>query len=194
MKDFDLTAIDSTVSKFNSLRQIVRIAILASGLVLLLILWYFYSYSDYGAKNVSMAETHSAINEQISSLKNLTNRQKRFVYEDSLIGSEELSDLLESLLSGNTELELVSLTKKKPVLLNKNKDKSLSEIHEVLGQKLQANDIEVKLTGDYFSFMKYLHRLSQLSSGRIFWQDLKYFVTEYPKADITMVLRTLSKA
>lgn len=194
MKDFDLTAIDSTVSKFNSLRQIVRIAILASGLVLLLLLWYFYSYSDYGAKNVSMAETHSTINEQISSLKNLTNRQKRFVYEDSLIGSEELSDLLESLLSGNTELELVSLTKKKPVLLNKNKDKSLSEIHEVLGQKLQANDIEVKLTGDYFSFMKYLHRLSQLSSGRIFWQDLKYFVTEYPKADITMVLRTLSKA
>ena len=194
MKDFDLTAIDSTVSKFNSLRQIVRIAILASGLVLLVLLWYFYSYSDYGAKNVSMAETHSTINEQISSLKKLTNRQKRFVYEDSLIGSEELSDLLESLLSGNTELELVSLTKKKPVLLNKNKDKSLSEIHEVLGQKLQANDIEVKLTGDYFSFMKYLHRLSQLSSGRIFWQDLKYFVTEYPKADITMVLRTLSKA
>ena len=194
MKDFDLTAIDSTVSKFNSLRQIVRIAILASGLVLLVLLWYFYSYSDYGAKNVSMAETHSTINEQISSLKKLTNRQKRFVYEDSLIGSEELSDLLESLLSGNTELELVSLTKKRPVLLNKNKDKSLSEIHEVLGQKLQANDIEVKLTGDYFSFMKYLHRLSQLSSGRIFWQDLKYFVTEYPKADITMVLRTLSKA
>lgn len=188
---FDI--IKNFTDRGNNLSQPVRILILALGIIVISFSWYFLSYSDYGAKNKEMTEKHEAMRGQVSAIKSVSANPGKFVYEGNLIASENLSNLLESVLEDNSELELVSLQKQNKKPLSKSKDDDIKDLHEVLGQNISAHDIEVTLSGSYFALLRYLQGIKAHDSNGIFWKDLKYNVKEYPKAEIKMVLRTLSR-
>ena len=188
-----LDIVKSFIDKGNRLSQPLRIFILAVGLIAISFSWYFLSYSAYGVKNKEMSEKHESMRDTISNIKGISSNKNKFVYESNLIASEDLSKLLETLLENNTDLELISLNKQNKKSLSKGKDEDLMGLHEVLGQNISAHDIEITLSGSYFALLKYLQGLKTQDANGIFWKDLNYQVKEYPKAEIKMVLRTLSK-
>ena len=51
--------------------------------------------------------------------------------------------------------------------------------------------VEIRLRGGYLSTLRYLEALEALP-WRFFWDSLEYEVTEYPIAEITFILHTLS--
>lgn len=185
--------IKNFIEKGNRLPQPLRIFILSLGVIVISFSWYFTSYSAYGAKNKEMSEKHEVMLEKISNIKSISNDKDKFVYESNLIASEDLSSLLETLLENSSDLELISLQKQNKKPLSKGKDDDIKGLHEVLGQNISAHDIEVTLSGSYFALLKYLQGLKMQDSNGIFWKDFNYQVKKYPKAEIKMVLRTLSK-
>lgn len=181
------------VEKFNELTQKMRLLVAFLGVVFILVFWYFNSYDDLYSKRSILELSHSEIENQTKSLKNITNEKGRLVYSNNLITSESLANLLESILENNEGLELISLEKKNRINLSSKDREAIQNLHEVLGQSIYATDIEVILQGDFFAFLKYLEKITSESNNGIFWQSLRYDVSNYPKANITMVMRTLSK-
>lgn len=56
---------------------------------------------------------------------------------------------------------------------------------------IYAHEIQVVLTGDYFSVLDYLQRLESLDA-RFGWRSIRYEVKTYPHAEATLRVQTLS--
>ncbi len=118
-----------------------------------------------------------AINQQISSLKQkLTRRNKKFVSATRMV------EVLQDMLKQNHGLELISL-KKLPV----------AEISETKSIKLPIyrHGLILHFSGSYFNMLDYLKILEALP-WRINWEAIDYQVKQYPIAEITLQIDTLS--
>jgi len=61
----------------------------------------------------------------------------------------------------------------------------------VLTTSLYQHTETIKLSGNYQQLYQYLLALEQ-SKWRLFWEQLHYKVTEYPMAEITIQVHTIS--
>ena len=178
----------------DNLSQIKRIQITVLGVVLMALTWYVFSYTELSEANDQLVNKNKTLSGQIRSISKMTARSDKLIYENHMISADKLASLLESILQDTGGLELVSLQKTANIALNDGIDDEVKGLHAILGNKLTATDIEIKLNGDYLSVVRYLQRVEKNSgSGGAYWQSLNYKVLDYPNAQIDLVLRTLNK-
>lgn len=125
--------------------------------------------------------------------------------EDSvvaLIPPQRMPELLESVLSENRELRLVSLENKPvaPVLEEGDEEDAAAQkggrgkkADEKSAQKqgLYKHGFVLTLSGNYMAAIRYFEELSKLP-WRFYWDDLRYEVESYPNATITLEVHTVS--
>jgi len=115
-------------------------------------------------------------------------------YLQRLVPPTQITTLLRSLLQQqNNGLQLVSL-KNEPVQLIALKELTSPEAtaveqhdHTVLYQHAAT----IKLTGTYSQLHQYLSTLEQ-APWQLFWDQLDYNVTDYPRAEIVLRVHTIS--
>jgi MSHA biogenesis protein MshJ len=98
-----------------------------------------------------------------------------------LISPQKINEVLEDLLTTRYRLILLELKNLPPkaVALSQN------------NLRIFEHGIIIKFQGDYFSTMSYLQAIEKLG-WRIFWDKLEYKVIQYPKAEITLQIHTIS--
>ena len=118
----------------------------------------------------------------------------------SLVAPKQMVELLESVLSQDNQLKLISLTNKpaEPVELNINlteTDDEVSEVDQEEEQQVESliyrHAFNVEMEATYPATVKYLQRLQALP-WKLFWQQLDYKTGQYPKGTLTIEIYTLS--
>lgn len=116
----------------------------------------------------------------------------------ALVAPRQMVSLLESVMTEDKKLKLVSLRNLPEVALSVD-GKYLSEIiktedHDE-GESSEAliykHAFEIELEATYGSALAYLKRLDDLQ-WQLFWQDLRYETTTYPRGMLKIKIYTLS--
>lgn len=114
---------------------------------------------------------------------------------DALVRPEEMNGLLERLLARQPGLRLISLKTLVPqsVLGEKEKGTIKSEVAKLLDKQfdLYKHGVEIRLQGNYADLQAYLGQLEKMPK-RLLWGQLQYRVLEYPKAEMSLMVYSLS--
>ncbi|MFP2769496.1 MSHA biogenesis protein MshJ [Oceanisphaera sp. KMM 10153] len=100
----------------------------------------------------------------------------------TLVGPEQMSGLLLTILEQSQGLELRELSNQPP--------QRLTAAENV--EPLYRHDLSLHLSGSYMALLDYVQRLEQLS-GRVFWRGLEFELEEYPEASIRLDFFTISQ-
>ena len=109
----------------------------------------------------------------------------------SFVRPDEMNGLLESLLSRQPGLRLVSLKTLVPQSLRPQADGDVAAEAKAPGFDLLRHGVEIRIEGSYEDLQAYLLHLEKLNA-KVLWGGLKYQVLAYPKAEMTLTLYTLS--
>lgn len=101
------------------------------------------------------------------------------------IGSERMASVLQDVLKSSNNVKMKSVIANPPVPL------TFSEQGTDNKAVIYQHSTVVVLTGDYFALTAVLERLDRLSWS-LGWQSIDYKVTEYPDAELTLHLLTVS--
>ena len=132
-------------------------------------------------------------------LVTLTAEQQRLDEELRRIGTalvrpEEMNGLLESLLARHSGLRLLSLKTLAPQSVLGDKESTADKATgKPVARKfdLYRHGVEIRLEGNYAELQAYLAQLEQLQQ-RLLWGQLQYRVIEYPRAEMSLMVYTLS--
>ena len=110
-----------------------------------------------------------------------------------LVRPEEMNGLLERLLARNAGLRLVSLKTLAPQSVLQPGDTAKDADGKPVERSfdLYRHGVEIRLEGSYGQLQSYLAQLEKLQQ-RLLWGQLNYRVVEYPKAEMTLTVYTLS--
>lgn len=110
-----------------------------------------------------------------------------------LVRPEEMNGLLERLLARNAGLRLVSLKTLAPQSVLQPGDATKDAAGKPVERNfdLYRHGVEIRLEGSYGQLQSYLAQLEKLQQ-RLLWGQLNYRVVEYPKAEMTLTVYTLS--
>ncbi|MFI4956263.1 MAG: hypothetical protein ACHQAX_03540 [Gammaproteobacteria bacterium] len=113
------------------------------------------------------------------------------VYYEATVAPSEMGDVLRELLSQDRKLTFVSMHSLPTVevLMEKPEFSELTKIEK--RPKLFKRGIEIVFRGTYESTFSYLKRLEAYHK-KIFWDHFIYEVKEYPIAEVTMTVYTLT--
>lgn len=118
--------------------------------------------------------------------------------DGTLVRPEQMNGLLERLLARHAGLRLLSLKTLKPqsVLGKTEEADGKGEKPGLLrtqGERfdLYRHGVEIRLEGSFAELQAYLAQLEQ-SPQQLLWGQLTYKVTEYPKAEMSLMVYTLS--
>lgn len=103
---------------------------------------------------------------------------------ERLIPPEAAAEILEELLAGDERLKLVRLTSAPPRKLG-------LELAQG-GRLLYQHRITIEVEGDFASTLAYLRRIEG-SRWQLLWDRLEYRVEQFPDANVTIELHTLSE-
>ena len=116
----------------------------------------------------------------------------------SLVPPEQMNELLDQLLARHRGLRLVSLKTMKPqsVMGEPEKDGAAAAAprkEQVADQRfdLYRHGVEIRIEGSFAELQAYLVQLEELKE-RLLWGYLQYEVGEYPKAEMSLMVYTLS--
>jgi MSHA biogenesis protein MshJ len=116
-------------------------------------------------------------------------------FSDTLVRPEEMNGLLERLLARQPGLRLVSLKTLAPqsVLGEKQTSGIKGEVAKVLNKQfdLYKHGVQIRLQGSYGELQAYLAQLEKLQK-QLLWGELQYKVLAYPKAEMSLMVYTLS--
>lgn len=101
------------------------------------------------------------------------------------IGSERMALVLQDVLKSSNNVKMKSVIANPPVPL------TFADQGSDNNAVIYQHSTVVVLTGDYFALSAVLERLDALSWS-LGWQSLDYKVTEYPTAELTLHLLTVS--
>ncbi|RIX46936.1 MAG: hypothetical protein D3M94_09555 [Rhodocyclales bacterium GT-UBC] len=114
---------------------------------------------------------------------------------DSLVRPEEMNGLLERLLARQPGLRLISLKTLVPqsVLGEQEKGTIKGEVAKLLDKQfdLYRHGVEIRLEGNYADLQAYLQQLEKMPK-RLLWGQLQYRVLTYPKAEMSLMVYSLS--
>jgi len=90
-----------------------------------------------------------------------------------------------------TKLESLGAEPLFPV--EENEDKTENEKNQKRTQRpeIYKHGMRIVFEGDYFKTLKYLQALETMP-WRLYWDNVEYHVTEYPKASVAITVHTLS--
>lgn len=110
-----------------------------------------------------------------------------------LVRPEEMNGLLERLLARNAGLRLVSLKTLAPQSVLQHGDAAKESDGKPVERSfdLYRHGVEIRLEGSYGQLQAYLAQLEKLQQ-RLLWGQLSYRVIDYPKAELTLTVYTLS--
>jgi MSHA biogenesis protein MshJ len=102
---------------------------------------------------------------------------------DTLVAPENMPSVLESMMTQDTRLKLISLenTEGQSIALG-------SEFSDV---DLYRHGMKIRMSADYPSLMSYLQRLDSMP-WKLYWQSLDYTVENYPGGELYLEVFTLS--
>ena len=116
----------------------------------------------------------------------------------SLVSPQQMNELLERLLARHRGLRLVSLKTLKPQSVmgeaEEAGDASRSQRKEKSGEErfdLYRHGVEIRIEGSFAELQAYLVQLEELKE-RLLWGHLQYEVGDYPKAEMSLMVYTLS--
>lgn len=114
-------------------------------------------------------------------------------FGSSLVRPEDMNGLLERLLAKYSGLRLVSLKTLPPqsVIGQKEPAKDSEGKQVERSFDLYRHGVEIRLEGNYGQLQAYLTQLEKLPQ-RLLWGQLNYRVIEYPRAEMTLTVYTLS--
>lgn len=116
---------------------------------------------------------------------------------DTLVPPSEMNGMLERILARQTGLQLVSLRTLPPGSFVERKPEATKPAGEVKSAEneqefdIYRHGVEVKLTGTYAHLYTYLSQLEQ-EQKKLLWGEVRLKVLEHPKAEMTLVVYTLS--
>lgn len=116
---------------------------------------------------------------------------KLAAYEEHLISTKEMTNLLKQVLSQESGLTLISITSLPPVDILASTQLPPELQHLPNRSVLYKRGAELKFTGGYFQTVDYLKKLEN-SGKRIFWDDFSYTVKTYPTAEVSLTVYTLT--
>lgn len=116
----------------------------------------------------------------------------------SLVPPEQMNELLERLLARHRGLRLVSLKTLKPESVMGERDNAAGTPVAKVADKASAarfdlyrHGVEIRIEGTFAELQAYLVQLEELQD-RLLWGHLHYEVGEYPKAEMSLMVYTLS--
>lgn len=151
-------------------------------------------------KNKEYNDPNAELRNELDRLmqKSLRHQDKINLLTQALVAPRQMVSLLESVLTEDKKLKLISLRNLPEVALSIT-GQSLSEINPsaendegVIPEALiYKHAFEIELEATYDSALAYLKRLDDLQ-WQLFWQDLRYETTTYPKGILKIRIYTLS--
>lgn len=113
-------------------------------------------------------------------------------FSSVLVRPEQMNGLLENLLSRHSGLRLVSLKTLAPQSVLPAEPLKEGEVKAPERSfDLYRHGVEIRLEGNYGQLHAYLSQLEKLQQ-KLLWGPLKYRVVEYPRAEMTLTVYTLS--
>ncbi len=125
------------------------------------------------------------------------NKQQLATVLNKLVPPTKITELLRSLLLDTYSLKLLSVSNEpvKEITFNtdsdQNEDKQQTQDNQQPIALLYEHATIIKLSGGYQQLYQYLTALEN-SEWELFWDRLEYNVTEYPYAEITIRVHTIS--
>ncbi len=111
------------------------------------------------------------------------------VTRDKLVHPEQMAKLLEQVLNKNARLQLVELsTLPASPFVEQADDKTKAVLQE---RQIFKHGVKIMVRGSYNDLTQYLAALEGLPA-QMFWGMAKMNVVQYPKAELTLTLYTLS--
>jgi len=123
----------------------------------------------------------------------LSNHQQQLDEEiDKLVEPSKITDLLRSLLVESTGLTLVSLNNEAvtAIIVNQTKNNQ-NQINSDLAIQFYEHAATIKFRGHYQQLYDYLKALEDSPWG-LYWDQLEYVVSNYPSAEISLRVHTIS--
>lgn len=167
-----------------------RSTMLAVTLGFIFVIWYYSLWQDLSdslkvnsQKIVTLEKNIDTLNKQLEKAKK--GIESLGVEKESavskLLPPNKTGEMLQNLLNASNKLVLLEL--------NNMPTKEVSLPSSTV--KLYEHGIMIKFLGDYFSTMQYLKTVENLK-WKIFWDKFEYKVIQYPNAEITLHLHTMS--
>lgn len=108
----------------------------------------------------------------------------------NLIPPQQVPEILERVIASDKRLKLVALQNQPAERLSASGDEN-ELLEDDQNNVLYRHQFKMTLQGNYQATVDYLERLEQLP-WRIYWDALRYEVTDYPLATVTLDMYTLS--
>ncbi len=110
--------------------------------------------------------------------------------QDRLVAPEKMAELLEQVLSRNANLQLVSLNTL-PVSSFIDPATGGADKMQAKDRQIYKHGVQMTVRGSYADLLQYLTALEKMPT-QMFWGMAKMNVVQYPKAELTLTLYTLS--
>ena len=210
---------DVVNEKFNMLNLRERVLIVISGVVLLIAMGYvlaiepFYIKSDLLQRQTTQRQVDiGRFQEQIEALEKaladdpdaplklrveqinsdiqaLEKQLENHTFD--LIPADEMSDVLEQVLSRTKGLKLLELSSIAPEQLLTPENEPNEASQDSSQVNLYQHGVKIVVEGSYFDVQRYLTEIEQLQ-WRFYWRQFDYLVEEYPAARVQIELYTVS--
>jgi len=124
-------------------------------------------------------------------LKNIDQDLAQF--SQGFIPPYKMAQVLKQLLAVNQSLQLKSfgLEAVKPVVIGKEKTEDKTSTSKNKNVAFYEHSMSLTIEGDYFSLLNYVKSLRKIKE-KLFVSQFQYQVMEYPKAELKLVIATVS--
>lgn len=115
---------------------------------------------------------------------------------ENLVEPDKMADLLRQVLSKNTNLQLVNLQTLPVTSLFETEEEApaataAASIPAMTEKQIFKHGVVLTVKGSYLDLMQYLGALERMPT-QMFWAKIKMNVVQYPDAELTLTLYTLS--
>lgn len=114
---------------------------------------------------------------------------------EKLVQPERMADLLRQVLSKNANLQLVALQTLPVTPLLEKKESAAPDATVPVAAEAESqifkHGVEMTVRGNYLDLLQYLTALERMPT-QMFWGKVKMDVVQYPSAELTLTLYTLS--
>ena len=138
------------------------------------------------------ADEHAPQRERIRQLREQVAQGDAYLKatQDKLVPPEKMAALLEQVLAKNSRLQLVALNTL-PVSLFIEPSADVATKAVVQEKQIFKHGVQITVRGSYADLMQYLAALEKMPT-QMFWGMAKMSVVQYPNAELTVTLYTLS--
>jgi len=137
------------------------------------------------------AQTLEDIETLRNAMKVLNERLRQMTVD--LIDPAKMAQVLEEVLTRETDLKLIRVEALSPKPLGESKvlDKNTNKRSKAALPGVYQHALQIEFQGSYLSTLNYMQELEKLSQ-QFYWGSVDFSVEEYPKAHVIITIKTLS--